>query len=125
MEPLRTKFYKQQLINSLENAVISPYKDTFIESFIKVTDIWFSSKLCLISEVLPPYHNVEVHDFLTKEEIIRILSCKQYHDEVLLDNLIMRLKNLIQELASKSIWKSDLIATYYETTGTILISYVQ
>lgn len=125
MEPLRTKFYKQQLISTLENAVISPYKDTIIETFIMVTDNWFSSKLCLINEVLPPYHNVEVHDFLTKEEILMILSTKQYEDKVLLDNLIIRLKNLIQELARTSIGKSDLVATYHEATGTINITYAQ
>jgi len=119
----KIKFFKQYLIERLVQAVNSPHKDTFVESFINVTDSWFFFQLCNINEVLPSYQNVEIYDFITKEEIIRIISGKANQDEMAMNNLIVRLKNLIQKQASIFIGKDDLVASYDELNGTIIITY--
>lgn len=119
----RTTFYKGQFINKLRKITGSPHKEVIIEEFIKETDNWFNSKLCLIVENLPSYHGVEIHDFLNLEEIKSVLKENPFGEKVSEHNLIVRMKVLIQELSDKSIGKAGLKADYNEISGLITISY--
>lgn len=127
MSHLKFKFFKQHLIERLTETVKSPHKDTIVESFISITDSWFFFQLCNINEIFRSYKNprIEIYEFITKEEIISILSIKQNEDEVSLNNLIIRLKNLIQEQAILFVGKDNLVANYNELNGTIIITYAQ
>lgn len=124
MPPLRTKFNKDFLLNALRDIPFSPYKNTFVEKFIQITDNWFAKKLCLINEVLPSgYHGIEIHSFIDLEDVKQLVGDGHYQYELSVKTLTVQLQTMLHEIICNSLRKEDLQTVYDVENGTIYITY--
>ncbi|HUM51799.1 MAG TPA: hypothetical protein PK431_08280 [Chitinophagales bacterium] len=124
MPLLRTKFNKDFLLNALRDIPFSPYKNTFVEKFIQITDNWFAKKLYLINEVLPSgYHGIEVHSFITLEDVRQLVGNGHYQYELSVKTITVQLQTMLHEIICNSLSKGDLQTVYDVENGTIYITY--
>ncbi len=126
MQPLKTAFDKDYLLNALRDISFSPYKNTFVEKFIQITDDWFTRKLYLINEVLPSgYHGIEVHGFIDLEDVKLLVGEGHYQYESSIKNITVQIQKMLHEIICNSLRKEDLQTVYDVENGTIYISFAR